>query len=162
MRRISSPQHFERRVPGVAYGVLDELVGYAIRRAQIAIYEDFDAALGALDLTPQRFAALVLIAGNDGIGQGRLGRVLGIARSGVVQVVRGLETRGWVRRDADGGDARSWLLTLTPAGRALLAQARRRVRAHDRRVSAALTEAERRTLVAWLDRLGKADGTPVA
>jgi DNA-binding MarR family transcriptional regulator len=153
-RAAPANQDFERRVEGIEYGVLDTLVGYAIRRAQIAIYEDFDAALEPLDVTPQRFAALVLIGGNPGIPQHVLGRVLGIARSGVVQIVHGLEERGWAVRSADGADARSRTLRLTVAGQALLAQARRLVRAHDRRISRTLDEAERKRLIATLDRLG--------
>jgi DNA-binding MarR family transcriptional regulator len=155
MARISAAtQHFERRVAGIEYGVLDDLVGYALRRAQIAIYEDFDAALDAFGITPQRFAALVVIAENGGISQRMLGRVLGIARSGVVLLVNGLQTRGWVAREADGDDARAWLLTLTPAGKSHLNAVRRRVRAHDRRVSRSLSDAERVQLVGLLDRLG--------
>ncbi len=155
MARISAPPlHFERRVAGIEYGVLDDLVGYALRRAQIAIYEDFETALGAFEVTPQRFAALVVIGENSGITQALLGRVLGIARSGVVQVVNGLQTRGWVTREADSGDARARLLTLTPAGRSHLNAVRRRVRAHDRRVSKSLSAAERVDLVGLLDRLG--------
>ena len=155
MTRISpAPQRFERRVDGVAYGVLDELVGYALRRAQIAIYEDFEQALGPLEMTPQRFSAMVIIAANGGITQAMLGRVLGIARSGVVQVVNGLQQRGWVARETHGDDARAWLLVLTVNGRRRLANARRRVRAHDRRVAAPLDDAERATLIALLGRLG--------
>jgi DNA-binding MarR family transcriptional regulator len=154
-RIFAAPQHFERRVAGIEYGVLNELVGYALRRAQIAIYEDFESALDAFGITPQRFAALVVIAGNGGISQRMLGRVLGIARSGVVHLVNGLQTRGWVSREVDGGDARAWLLTLTPAGRSHLDAVRRRVRAHDRRVSRSLSEAERVELVGLLDRLGR-------
>lgn len=157
MARISpAPQRFERRVPDIDYGVLDELVGYALRRAQIAIYEDFEAALGPVAITPQRFSAMVVIAGNPGITQRTLGRVLGIARSGVVQVVHGLQEQGWVTREAHGSDARAWLLKLTADGRSSLTTARRKVRTHDARVSRRLTPDERAQLIALLDRLGPA------
>ncbi len=148
------PQHFERRVDGIDYGVLDELVGYALRRAQIAIYVDFERTLGDRGMTPQRFSAMVVIAGNPGITQRDLGEVLGIARSGVVQLVHALEARGWVVREPDAGDARAWRLRPTDAGRASLADARRRVRAHDRRISRRLDAAERDALIELLGRLG--------
>jgi DNA-binding MarR family transcriptional regulator len=155
MPRISpAPQSFERRVPGIEYGVLDDLVGYALRRAQIAIYIDFEAALGPYEMTPQRFSTMVVIAENEGITQRDLGQVLGIARSGVVQVVNGLASRSWVSREAHGTDARAWLLKLTPAGRTHLADVKRRVRAHDQRVSKRLSAVERVKLIALLDRLG--------
>ena len=44
-RPAARGEHFDPHVPGVQYGALDDLVGYAIRRAQILIYEDFLAAL---------------------------------------------------------------------------------------------------------------------
>lgn len=141
-------------MPGIDYGVLDTLVGYALRRAQIVIYLDFEATLGPYDMTPQRFSAMVLIAGNGGITQSDLGHVLGIARSGVVQVVDGLVTRGWLMREAHRTDARAWRLRLTPAGRSHLAIVRRRVRAHDRRVAGHLDAARRAELIELLDCLG--------
>lgn len=146
--------HFERRIDGIEYGVLDDLIGYALRRAQIAIYEDFEQALGPLDITPQRFSALVVIARNKGMTQSELGRVLGIARSGVVQLIHALEQRGWVARETHGTDSRAWRLVLTASGRDRLTDARRRVRAHDRRVSERLDATERSQLVALLNRLG--------
>lgn len=36
---------FVPHIPGIDYDILDELVGYALRRAQIVIYEDFDKSL---------------------------------------------------------------------------------------------------------------------
>ena len=161
MARISpAPQRFERRVPGIDYGVLDELVGYALRRAQIAIYVDFESALGPYDVTPQRFSAMVVIARNRGIAQHELGRVLGIARSGVVTLVNGLAERGWVVRERDELDARAWRLSLTPTGRNHLTVVERRVRAHDRRVTRALTDAKRATLIALLGHLGADEDDP--
>ena len=36
-RKVENPRKpFERHVPGIRYGMLDDVVGYAIRRAQIA------------------------------------------------------------------------------------------------------------------------------
>ncbi len=145
-------------MPGIEYGVLDTLVGYALRRAQIAIYLDLEATLGPYDMTPQRFSSMVLIAGNGGITQSDLGHVLGIARSGVVQLVDSLTTRGWLVRQAHRTDARAWTLLLTPAGRAHLAIVRRHVRAHDRRIARHLTTARRADLIELLDCLG--DGQP--
>ena len=40
-------------VPGLRYGVLDELLGYALRRAQNALYLDFYRATAGLDVSPQ-------------------------------------------------------------------------------------------------------------
>jgi len=147
-------ERFDPHVPGVEYGVLDELVGYAIRRAQILIYEDFLAALAPWDITPQRFSALTLIAANAGLKSTELARILGIARSGAVQLVDQLEALGYVARTESAGDRRAYCLALTPAGRRAHAQITNAVCAHDERISARLDEGERRRLIELLGRLG--------
>jgi len=43
------------RVPGIQYGVLDTLTGYAVRRTQLRMYEDFVQALAAWHITPRGF-----------------------------------------------------------------------------------------------------------
>ena len=70
---MSQDGRFEPRRPGVDYGVLDELTGYALRRAQIRMTEAFDARLGPEGITTQRFSALVLIATALILARTRLG-----------------------------------------------------------------------------------------
>ena len=57
------------RVPGGDYGVLDELLGYAIRRAQIKVYAHFFKSIGDQTTTPQRFTVLSIIGSNPGLQQ---------------------------------------------------------------------------------------------
>lgn len=147
-------EHFDPHVAGVEYGALDSLVGYAIRRAQILIYEDFLAALEPWDITPQRFSALTLIASNAELKLTDLARILGIARSGAVQLVDQLQAMGYVTRRDAVADKRAYALTLTPAGRRAHASITRAVQAHDQRISAQLSDAERTQLIALLGRVG--------
>ena len=121
-------------VPGLDYGVLDELLGYALRRAQIALYVDFYRATAGLDVSPPRFAALVLVGRNPGMRQGLLAQAMGLHRSGALRLTDWLTARGWVERQDDAEDARSWGLFLTAAGKRKLAELERRVRAHDARL----------------------------
>ncbi len=145
--------HFNARVEGVEYDVLDELVGYAVRRAQLCIYEDFAATMEAEGITPQRFSSLVIVESNPGISQTRLAEVMGIARSGVVAIVDGFEEKGLVERQASS-DRRSYSLTLTKAGARQLKRYKEAVKAHDERVSAALSATEKKQLRALLRKLG--------
>ncbi len=121
-------------VPGLDYGVLDDLLGYALRRAQIALYLDFYQATAELDVSPPRFAALVLVGRNPGMRQGLLAQALGLHRSGALRLTDWLTGRGWVERQDDADDARSWGLFLTAAGKRKLAELERRVLAHEARV----------------------------
>lgn len=145
--------HFNARVEGVEYDVLDELVGYAVRRAQLCIYEDFAATMEAEGITPQRFSSLVIVESNPGISQTRLAEVMGIARSGVVAIVDGFEEKGLVERQASS-DRRSYSLTLTKAGARQLKRYKEAVKAHDERISAALSATEKKQLRALLRKLG--------
>lgn len=144
--------HFNARIEGVQYDLLDELVGYAVRRAQLSIYEDFAATMEAHDITPQRFSSLVIVENNPGISQTKLAEVMGIARSGVVAIIDGFEKAGLVERQASG-DRRSYSLLLTMAGARQLKQYKQAVKAHDDRISAALTPAEKKKLRALLRKL---------
>ena len=125
-------------VAGLDYGVLDDLLGYALRRAQNALYLDFYRATAELDVSPQRFAALVLVGRNPGMRQGLLAQAMGLHRSGALRLTDWLTGRGWVERRDDAEDARRWGLFLTAAGKRQLTALERRVRAHDERLMSAL------------------------
>lgn len=152
LRRNASP--FERHVPGVRYGVLDELAGYAVRRAQIAIYEDLDHVMTPLQLTPPRFSSMVLIEANPGIRQSDLATVIGVGRPAMVAIIDHLQSQGWLRREVHAGDGRANHLVLTRKGLALLARAKVMMLDLDRRWTQGFSEHERRTLITLLDRLG--------
>lgn len=129
-------------VPGLRYGVLDQLLGYALRRAQNALYLDFYRAVAAQGegvVSPQRFAALVLVAENPGMRQGLLAQAMGLHRSGALRLTDWLTAQGWVERRDDPQDARSWGLHLTSAGRRRLAKLQAAVLAHDRALQQGLS-----------------------
>ncbi|KRB70691.1 hypothetical protein ASE07_07625 [Noviherbaspirillum sp. Root189] len=144
--------HFNARIEGINYDVLDELVGYAVRRAQLSIYEDFGAALAAEDITPQRFSSLVIIGNNPGISQTRLAEVMGIARSGVVSIIDRFEETGLVERQASG-DRRSYNLHLTREGQKQLKRYKKAVKDHDDRITGALTATEKQQLKSLLRKI---------
>ena len=146
------PEGLMLPVPGVNYGVLDSLLGYALRRAQNALYLDFYRATAEWDVSPQRFAALVLIARNPGLRQGLLGQAMGLHRSGALRLTDWLTANGWAERRDAPGDARVWGLHLTPAGKRRLARLEAAVVEHDRALIAALGE-QGAGLKAGLERL---------
>jgi DNA-binding MarR family transcriptional regulator len=158
MTRLPSP-HRPRvlapiaRVPELDYGVLDVLLGYSLRRAQVAMFLAFHAATRGADITPPRFTALVIVGANPGIGQSALGQVLGIARSGAMMLTDWMEARGLAERRRRPGDGRSWGVHLTPRGEKTLAAMRRRVAAEDRKRAQVLSTRERRELLRLLEKL---------
>lgn len=147
-------EQFSAQVPGVAYGVLDELIGYSIRRAQIRIYQDFLDALGPWSITPPRFSAMTLIQSNADMKLTELANAMGIARSGAVEVVNSLEKLGYATRTESRLDKRAHALALTDAGQEALRSITQAIREHDARVSAKLTASEQDELRRLLDSLG--------
>jgi DNA-binding MarR family transcriptional regulator len=139
-----SPEGLLLPVPGLNYGVLDELLGYALRRAQNALYLDFYRAVqqstAGSEVSPQRFAALVLVGQNPGMRQGLLAQAMGLHRSGALRLTDWLTAQGWAERRDDPADARRWGLHLTAAGRRMLATLEQAVRAHDQALLVALNE----------------------
>jgi DNA-binding MarR family transcriptional regulator len=142
-----------QRVPGLRYDVLDELLGYSLRRAQVAMFSAFHEATRGMGVTPPRFTALVVIGANPGLSQTVLGNVLGIARSGAMLLANRFEAQGWVERRHRPDDGRAWGLYLTRRGEALVERMKRRVLATDRRRSAVLSRRERRELLRLLEKL---------
>jgi DNA-binding MarR family transcriptional regulator len=141
------------RVQGLDYGVLDELLGYSLRRAQVRMFVAFDEATRGMHMTPPRFTALVIVGANPGLSQSALGQVLGIARSGAMLMTDWLEARGLVERRRRNGDARAWGLYLTSKGEQFAGRLQRKVLQLDRKRTPGLTEKDRRRLLGLLDKL---------
>ncbi|HEX6268265.1 MAG TPA: MarR family transcriptional regulator [Burkholderiales bacterium] len=142
-----------KRVAGLQYDVLDELLGFSLRRAQLAMFRAFHEATRGVDITPPRFTALVIIGANPGLSQSVLGRVLGIARSGAMLLTDWLETRGLVERKRRPHDGRAWGLYLTRRGEQHVARMKARVAQSDLRRARALSGRERRELLRLLEKL---------
>jgi DNA-binding MarR family transcriptional regulator len=144
----------------VGLGMLAELIGYHVRLAQMAVFADFERALGALSLSPGLFGLLVIVEANPGLRQTQLADAARLDRSTLVPALDKLESRDLVERRAAPDDRRSNGLFLTAQGATLLAQAKRAVRAHEKRIAAELGEGDRATLIELLDRLAPGGRRP--
>ncbi len=155
MSRATPPRQngFNPHQPGVDYGVLDALLGYAVRRAQIRITQAFDARLSDAGMTTQRFSALVLIARNPGRKQAELAAIMGIARSGALAIVESLDAQGLVERRPSPDDGRAQALYLTALGERSLPGITAAVVAHDRDIAASLSHDEAALLKSLLEKI---------
>jgi DNA-binding MarR family transcriptional regulator len=134
-------------------GILPELLGYHLRRAQLAVFADFARSMADIDVTPGQFGVLARITANPGLTQSALGRAMGIERSTVVSVIDRLEKRGLVIRGEAEGDRRANALALSAEGQRLYREATRRVRLHERRIARGLTPAETKSLLGLLRKM---------
>jgi DNA-binding MarR family transcriptional regulator len=138
---------------GLDLGLLPGLLGYRLRLAQRAVFDDFARSVEPADISPGLFGILVIIEANPGLKQSELAATAQLDRSSIVPVVDKLEARGYVMRRAAEHDRRVNGLWLTPNGGALLRALKRRVLAHEARILSGLTPAERGQLLALLSRL---------
>jgi DNA-binding MarR family transcriptional regulator len=138
---------------------LSGYVGYALRRAQGAIFADFNHTLAELNLRPGQFAVLVLIDQNPGTSQSSVSAALGIQKANFVATIADLEDRGLVRRRKSESDGRTYSLSLTPRGRATLQHAAELQSLHEARVIAQIGSEGRLQLLNLLDRLARLPGS---
>jgi DNA-binding MarR family transcriptional regulator len=138
-------------------GMLPELLGYQLRRAQVAVFQHFGETMGTLDITPGQFGMLTVISANPGLSQTQLGNALGSDRSTVVAMIDRLEARGLVVRATAPNDRRSHALRLSEDGAALLKKLEAMVRAHERHISRALSADDQQRLIQLLGRVGRPD-----
>ncbi len=142
----------------LSLGALPHLLGYSLRRAQLAVFADFHSAFAPLDLRPAQFSALLLIDANPGCKQSEAAEALGIMQPNFVALMDDLESRGLARRAPSKSDRRSHALALTAKGRLLLARAMTVVSAHEARVTRGLSIAEAQNLFALLARVEQTAG----
>lgn len=133
--------------------VLYEQVGHLLRRAHQRHTAIFQAGIGTSQLTPLQFAALVKVGDEGKVSQSHLGRLTAMDPATVLGVIRRLVAKGLVRREPDRGDRRRTLLSLSPAGRKLLARLVPRGEAISARTLEPLTPAEQHTFLGLLRRL---------
>jgi DNA-binding MarR family transcriptional regulator len=139
----------------ISLGLLASLLGYNLRRAQLAVFQNFAESVGASELTPGQFGVLVVIDANPGLSQTQLGNALGIDRSTVVAVIDRLEARGLVARQPAPNDRRSHALHLSDGGKTTLRRLTERVRTHEREIARHLSADEQAHLIELLGRVAR-------
>ncbi|NIY79899.1 MAG: winged helix-turn-helix transcriptional regulator [Rhodobacteraceae bacterium] len=132
--------------------VLDEQVGFVLRRAHQRHMTIFAERMDSL--TPQQFSTLYRLALSKApLSQNALGRSVAMDAATTKGVVNRLEARGLIVTEKDKEDRRRYLLSATEAGKALIAECVPVVRSITEETLKPLTEAERRTLLALLDKI---------
>jgi len=86
-----------------------------------AIRDAYDARYAELDLNLTQASLLVFLHESGPLRQTQLARRLGQGRAATGATVDLLERRGRVERQPDPSDRRAWLVTITPAGKDLVA-----------------------------------------
>ena len=128
-------------------GVLENHLGYFLRRAQVSVFQDFIRTLADIDISPAQYSVLVVIAANRGPSQADVADFLGIERARLVRMLDLLEERGLTQRLPSSTDRRSHALRLTASGQKLLKRAKTLAGAHEARLLARLGAAHHKLLL---------------
>jgi DNA-binding MarR family transcriptional regulator len=139
-------------------GRLPQVVGYMLRRAQLAAFQDFLRSYAEAGIRPAQYAVLTVIERNPGLRQSQVSTALGIKRANLVALLDSLESRGLAKRVPVATDRRSYALHLTETGAALMAKLAEINAAHEKRVTAKIGENGRRELLKLLHGVVEAVG----
>ncbi len=147
--RRSAKSPASRAGPGREIG-LDALAGhagYAVRRFQLWIFQDFIKTLAEVDIRPTQYSVMTVIGANPGSTQMAVAKRLGIERARLVHLLNSLERRKLVKRVASATDRRSHALHLTAHGRGQLARFKRLAASHERHVEGKIGKENRERLL---------------
>ncbi len=101
----------------------NEVLGYLLKHAYLALERYTDAALGRFGITSRDLGALRVIAGGEAKSQQDVAGILGVDRTSMVALLDALEQAGIVARRPSEQDRRRNVIELTKPGREIILQA---------------------------------------
>ena len=134
---------------------IHSMPGHQIRRLNqisVALFSEQMTRAG-LNLTPVQFAALSAVEKHPGTDQATVAGLVAYDRATLGKVIDKLEDRGLMRRTTSPKDRRAKSLELTDAGQSLLAQARPLVVALQPDILAGLSDEEKETFMALMEKV---------
>ncbi|WP_428249427.1 MarR family winged helix-turn-helix transcriptional regulator [Ferrovibrio sp.] len=152
-RRKQSVEKPAAPSPAPDFGPLPGYYGYHLRMAQLADYADFAREVAPDGVSPGRFSLLTLLAHNPGITQSALSQAVGLDKSTLTPALEQLVRKGVVLRRKAASDRRSYALSLSPKGHALLRRVTAGVERHEANIMALLSPKEQKLLLGLLKRL---------
>lgn len=137
----------------VDLGCLPRLLGYTLRRAQLASWRAYVTVIGEQKLKPGLFSLLVLVGCNPGISQIELGNNLGIDKASIVSLLDRLEKAGLLERCRSARDRRRQGIFLTARGASELDALVAQVRQLEKELASRFTRAEYEQFLEFLHRV---------
>jgi DNA-binding MarR family transcriptional regulator len=130
---------------------LHNSAGYSLRRASHAMMAQLADLLNSAGLKMTEASVLMMIEANPAITASRIGRALDIQRANMVPLLKKLDDAGLIERAPI--DRKSQGLSLTDAGAARLAEARKVIDAFEAGLLERVPEKHRAHLLPALDAL---------
>lgn len=134
--------------------MLEDQVGFHLRRAHQRATMIFNEVMGQFDITPTQFAALAKIDDEGSISQNHLGRLTAMDPSTILGVIGRLARQQLVHLRSTPGDARLTMIELTLDGQKRVAEMKAFAAEVSKRTLSPLKPADAKTLTELLARIG--------
>ena len=128
-------------------------VAFLLSQVGIHASQRFARRIAEIDLQPPQFRVMNMVDAVEGRSQQAIAETIGAPPSRMVAIVDELEARRLIERRPHPGDRRAHALYLTAAGRRLLARGRKIALEHEEELMKGLSAADRRRLVALLQKV---------
>lgn len=133
---------------------LEKLITYRLMRLADTVFRAATQVYASrYDVTITEVRVLAIIAAHQPVAANEVSRQTRIDKAWISRSLRALVKRGLVARSSHPGDSRIALLSLTPAGRALVRRMEPLAIARHERLLARLSKAERKTVYRLIDKL---------
>jgi DNA-binding MarR family transcriptional regulator len=96
---------------------------YLLKRAELAVRSCIEIVLAPFQLTPTQFHILLRLHRSQGLSSAELARAIGVRPQSIVDIIRPLERAGLIRRREAPEHRRILRISLSAAGKRLLARA---------------------------------------
>src|SRR5258708_2808673 len=130
--------------------MLEQQMGYQLKRVEHALRLQMDAALREIELTTPQYAALSILKGQPGLSGAALARRGFVTAQTMNTIVNNLEEAGLLVRQPHPEHGRVLQVYLTPKGEKVLQEGVRRVEAIEERMVASLPDQQRLQLLQTL------------
>jgi DNA-binding MarR family transcriptional regulator len=115
---------------------------YLIKRLEIAVRDNLDAALDDRDVTLTQYTLLSMVSDVDGLSSADVARRFSVSKQAANEIINALEQKRLISRSEDAGNRRILRIKLTAAGRRLLAGCDASVERHELAFFARLSAAQ--------------------
>jgi DNA-binding MarR family transcriptional regulator len=130
--------------------MVEQQIGYQLKRAQHALRLSMDSALSDLGLTTAQYAALSALEAAPGLSNAALARRCFVTAQTMNAIVMQLEASGLIERRQHPEHGRVLQTTLTAEGQQRVTQAHRIVGRIEEQMVQHLDQAERQQFFRWL------------
>lgn len=134
--------------------ILNEALGFNIHRVAVFFRRGLVQALKEYSMTPEQWQVMAALWwSEDQLNQVQLGALTLKDKPTLSRMITRMESKGWIQRQADASDGRSYYIRLTPKGQRLKSQVPKTLNQYFTPILETLPLRERQSLVGSLQKL---------